>query len=515
MQPAPVPTRGAPSPLHPVPLRRYAAWSIAVVLLVLATRVPLASKYLFSWDAANFALALDAYSVPAHRPQPPGYPLYVAAAWLLRGVTGEANSAYVSLSILTSTVGAVLVLGLGWRLLGGMGAAVATALFLSSPNVWGHGLVAYPYAFLALIATAVAWITVEARWGSRDLTGLGAIILGLGAGTRPDLLLLIGPLWIFGACQRGWRTLAPGVALMTLGVLVWLLPMVMLSGGWSSYLAAAQIYGEYWGAPTATPAAYVYALQVQLDTLLGYLYQTAAPGFLLLAIYGMGRLLPPRVLGRRRAWTVLPLWVAPPLSFYTLVHIGNLGYLLSIVPALAIWAAAAAGALAGDIAGYVRRPRARGPLLASIATLATAAGAALFLLLPGPVSLREIRSVDRELQRGIALIQQYPAESTYVISFDRFRQYSFYLQRRRKLGHVRSALTLLDGNLTANRVTLDVPKGVHTVILPDLYENRSDQRTGLERVRLTRDADAFVARPRPGERLRLGYRYARIVPVDS
>src|SRR6266545_7641239 len=82
--------------------RAPAALAVALGVLTAASRVPFRSRYLFSWDSANFALALDQYNVAFHQPQPPGYPLYVASAWLVRQVLQEANTSYVALSIIAS-----------------------------------------------------------------------------------------------------------------------------------------------------------------------------------------------------------------------------------------------------------------------------------------------------------------------------------------------------------------------------------------------------------------------------
>jgi len=70
-------------------------------------------------------------------------------------------------------------------------ALVAVLLLVSSPNAWGHGLVAYPYAFLALFSAAVAWASIETRWGRHNLSLAGALLLGIGSGFRPDLRQLL------------------------------------------------------------------------------------------------------------------------------------------------------------------------------------------------------------------------------------------------------------------------------------------------------------------------------------
>lgn len=500
---------------HPVPRRAFALSAVVVAAITLATRLPLASQFLFAWDSANFALGLDDYNVAAHQPHPPGYPLYVAAAWVARGALGEANSAFVALSVAASVAAAVLTLGLAWRLLGGRGAAVASSLFLTSPNVWGHGLVAYPYAFLALVAAATAWMALETRWGRRDLSLPGAIVLGVGAGFRPDVVPLLGPVWLFGAAARGRRAVALGGAGLALGVLAWLVPMVERSGGWQAYLETTVVYGAYWTVPTESLPAFVAGVRRNLATLLAYLVQTTGPLLALLLVYGLGRVLAPPMLRARPLLALLPLWVVPPLAFYSAVHVGNLGYLLAVAPAFAILGAAAAEALASDLAGPAWGRRRAGALLAGIAGLAGLSSAALFLFLSGPVSLREVRDVDAELSRGLAIIRSYPRASSLVVAFDRYRQYEVYLPRRAQQGRVLSALSLLGANPTLPRVTVTPPAGVNTILLPDLYDNTSDRRASMERIRVTRDVTMFVAHLRPGERLRLGHMYARVLPAGS
>jgi hypothetical protein len=38
-----------------------------------ATRLPLRGRYLFNWDALQFALGIQRFDLAAHRPHPPGY----------------------------------------------------------------------------------------------------------------------------------------------------------------------------------------------------------------------------------------------------------------------------------------------------------------------------------------------------------------------------------------------------------------------------------------------------------
>jgi len=73
---------------------------LAIASAVLLTRWTFRSHFLFSWDSANFAFAMDRIDVAAHRPHPPGYLAYVIAARGLLFLTGDPNTARVVWNII-------------------------------------------------------------------------------------------------------------------------------------------------------------------------------------------------------------------------------------------------------------------------------------------------------------------------------------------------------------------------------------------------------------------------------
>jgi len=510
---APTAVTAPPGPslerLLPSRVQRFVSWSCIIVMVTVVTRVPLASRYLFSWDSASFALALDDYNVAAHQPHPPGYPLYVAAAWVLRPLFADANAAYVGLSIVASACAATLLLGLGWRLMGERAALLAVVLWLTSPNAWGHGLVAYPYAFLSLFSAAVAWTTIETRWGRHNLSIAGALLLGVGSGFRPDLLLLIGPLWLFGVWQRGIRTIGIGLVVVTASVAAWFVPMLAHSGGWPGYFAASEIYANYWGTPHGSVGQFVLGMRSNFDELTSYVVQSTGPTFALLLMYAIGRVLAPPVLRVRPRLGILFVWMIPAVAFYSIVHIGNLGYLLSILPALCILGAASIEAAASDVAGVLGNRVSARWLAVGLGTVAASVSSIMFLGVAGPVTLHEIRDVDREFTGALPIVRTYPVDSTLVLAFDRYRQYDYYLPRYRRADHLVAAIDLRQDRL--GRATFQVPAGISTIVLPDLYANSAETPGRVERVTGTDGAVIFVAHVQPGDQLRIGPGYARTV----
>jgi Protein of unknown function (DUF2723) len=289
---------------------------------------------LYNWDAVQFALALREFDVAKHQPHPPGYVLYVGLGRLLNASLGDPTLVYVALAMLFSAGTTFMVYALARRLYDRGTALVAASLLAVSPLFWFYGSVGLTYAGEAFAASVVAWFAF-ATLGGRPLHLYGgALALGLTGGVRPSVLLLLLPLWV--ACAwRGvgsWRRLVLAGALLVAAVLAWLVPMVWLSGGPAAYLGAStQLYGSMvW--PTSVLGG---SLEVTLAQA-RYLLESTLVG---LGPLGLIALLLPRY-ARRAGWRApewfLLGWILPAVLFYTLVHFGQAGYVLTFLPALVI-----------------------------------------------------------------------------------------------------------------------------------------------------------------------------------
>src|SRR5262249_61010010 len=75
---------------------------LALALATVISRVPARAHLLPTWDAVQFALALERYDIAAHRPHPPGYILYIAAARTVDAFVGNGTASLVWLSMVAS-----------------------------------------------------------------------------------------------------------------------------------------------------------------------------------------------------------------------------------------------------------------------------------------------------------------------------------------------------------------------------------------------------------------------------
>ena len=308
-----------------------ADWILALAIggLTFASRWPYRARVLPTWDAVQFALALDRFDVVRHQPHPPGYILYVGLGRLFAAALSDPAAALGTLAVAASALAVFLLYRLGWQLYG-RGVAVLAALGLAaSPLFWAYGVVGLSYAVEAALATGLALSAWGMRQGNvRSLVG-SALLLGLAGGVRQSMLLLLGPLWL-GMAWLGFRRPGPvlaGLGLVALATTSWLGPMLWLTGP-ERYLAAA---------------VELYDSTVHATTLVGGGWTRNVAGLAEAFLVGMGVFLPVLVwaLGRTPARlaadggraALLALWTLPALAIYALVHLGQHGYLLMVLPA--------------------------------------------------------------------------------------------------------------------------------------------------------------------------------------
>jgi hypothetical protein len=509
--------------------KRFTFAVLALAVATVATRIPFRSRYLFAWDSANFALALDQYNVAFHQPQPPGYPLYVASAWLVRAAFGtDANASYVALSIVASAIAVAILTIVGARLFDRTIGLLAGVILATSALFWGQGEVAYPYAFLAAFGSIGAWVALRIADGghgtARWAVG-GAIILVIGSGFRSEVAPFLAPLWAWGMLtwHAPWRhraitVAASGVAGLVAG-LSWYVPMVALTGGWDAYATATGGYYAYFIQATSGAGKQLLGVLENLRALVNFAYAGLGPGTVIVAFDLGVRFRPTRIVADRSS-RVLALWMAPPVAFYLLVHLGNPGYVLTLVPALALVVAAGARDLVADaVAAISRVMRVPEPAthVISRVTVAAVGGIAiinslLFLVGPGEGRRRQIASIDAHFARVLGAIRSdYPPTASMVVAYDRSRQYRYELPRWRHelLFDVAVAGVVTDVNRYWEwRRRYVVPEGISWIVFPDLGENRAEAM-GLV---IPRDLGGgeviWVAAVRAGDEVTWGYGYA-------
>ncbi len=217
-----------PSPL--TEWQRRILW-IAFVI-VTATRFYAVAPSLWDWDEVLFASGVREFNVGRDQhPHPPGFPLYMLAAKIVRPLVGSDFRACQTVVVFASCLLFPLAFALARELRFSFRTSILGALlFVFFPNVWFYGGTAFSDIAGTAAALAAAWLLMR---GCRDPRSYlaGAAMLGVAMGIRSQALLFgFAPLAIASWFQmfelRAWRRVA-GAALI----------LVSIAGG--SYIGAA------------------------------------------------------------------------------------------------------------------------------------------------------------------------------------------------------------------------------------------------------------------------------------
>jgi hypothetical protein len=219
--------------------------TIAVAL----TRIWARSRTLWDWDETLFCLALRDYDVIQHHPHPPGFPLYVALAKILRLFV---HSDFHALQAVTTAAAIALFPLLFWLAyelrFPFRTAYLGSLLFMFFPNVWFYSGTAFSdIPGLAMLFAACAMLLRSCR--DRRFYFLGALSLGLAAAIRPQALLIgCVPAMIASWCRVREKRPRDVVVATAIGVFVLAVSYggaALASQSVQGYFATARSLREY------------------------------------------------------------------------------------------------------------------------------------------------------------------------------------------------------------------------------------------------------------------------------
>jgi hypothetical protein len=320
-------------------------------------------------DSINFALGVRDFDVARHQPHPPGYPVYMALAKvstrIMRGLHMSA-AAPRGLAIWSAIAGAAALPALllfferleGRRRL----AWWATVLMACAPLYWFTAL--RPLSDMLGFCAAVWTLALLAGRPSLRSLLAGALIAGLAIGIRSQTAVLTVPMLLIALLRvRDGMSRGAAVAAFAVGGIIWGVPLIVASGGVSSYLQAlgSQAGEDFSGVVMLwthhTPRVLAFALA---NTFIWPWDWWLGIGICVLAVIGCARI----AWRAPQAALVLAIAFLPYAVFHLLFQeTATTRYALPLLPVMAYGASAALDAL--------------GPFLLPAATI----GAALISLL--------------------------------------------------------------------------------------------------------------------------------------
>ena len=422
-------------------------YTIPVILFfsTIVSRLPFTSKLLYDLDSVQFALGTNEYNITLHQPHPPGYIVYVMLGKLLNIFTHDANISFVIISIIFSALMVVIIYYLGMLLFTKEIGVLSALIALTSPSIWFHGEVSLGYIVEAFFCVLIALLCWKVLQGQHKYIYASAIFLALAGGVRQNTMVFLFPLWLFSIRNVPIRKILISALLFMAVVSIWLVPMIILSGGLANYRAAVN---ELWERVSDSRAIFkIGFLPVYVLHLLCLIKFTTyglgiGVGFLGVHLYSIIR---------KGAWAYkfeslgswlldtksifFMVWLIPSVLFFMIVfiHPENVGYSLFFIPGLTILLANSL-IRCSDICGklILKGDHHSRVFVKSFAALIIISNALVFLLFPTHVSVSEIRNHEKNLQGVTSYVRDNFSPDDVVVFTDDlhylgFRHAMYYL----------------------------------------------------------------------------------------
>jgi len=393
------------------------SWRVAAVFFALGilTRIPFQTEFLWAHDSVLYTRAIERFDPLDQRPQAPGYLYYVLVVRALYAVVGDPNRAMTIVSLVAGASAVALLYLFAARLYDERTARASGAFLLTAVTFWAYGGVAYPYTLLAALSIGCAMLLWRALRSDTDRgprLAIATAAYGIAIGFRTDLAVFLAPLWLMTALAAPLTWSVASAALGAVLVLGWFFASAALDGGVGRLLEAMRVQGKFvddrYSAFGDLGLRAIYGNLYELGRFLGRGLYFLAPLLAAVPLSASARRI--EISDRQRVVFLL-LWALTPLVIYVPIHVGEYGYIFSMLPGLCVIAARGAVALARG----GRMPR----LLPWLVTTVALANAAVFLVSDTPLSARDVVRRDRGVGERIQRLNQPDlARATIFAAYD-------------------------------------------------------------------------------------------------
>jgi hypothetical protein len=315
--------------------RKTVSTALLLFGLTVLTRIPFGSKILSHWDSVQFALATERYDIAVHQPHPPGYFLYVMLGKFLNLFTHDAHTSFVAISIVASGFAISGIFLLAERMYERTTALWASALALSSPLFWFFGEVGLTYIVEAFFSVFFGYLCWRIIRGEHRLLLVSALFLAFVGGVRQSTLVFLLPLWFYSMRAVSPKYIFISFVLLVVGVLLWFLPMLSLTGGYARYQAALAELWAYHFEPRIMHGGFGFFFE-RLKTLIQLIICALSLCLSYVAFYlfkGGFKDIKKDLLSKKGLF--FAFWITPSVLYCLFVDI-NPGYTLLFMPVLLI-----------------------------------------------------------------------------------------------------------------------------------------------------------------------------------
>lgn len=225
---------------------------LIIFLVSFLSRLLLHERYPSTFDSITYALGAKNYNIHINEPGFPGYFLYVIPGKLLSIFFGDPYYALGFITVLFGAGTVVTVYLLGKNLFSHTTGTIASILYLTSGTFLFLSGLTLPYIvalfFHSLVILGIVKIMQRNLSYSRLITLSLAILMGI----RPHEVVNVFLPLVFHLKFLPRKILIPTIIQSIFFNLLWIIPLLALSGGLTGYLTASQSYASDLLTPSLT-----------------------------------------------------------------------------------------------------------------------------------------------------------------------------------------------------------------------------------------------------------------------
>lgn len=304
---------------------------IILIVIYFAFSLPTISHYLINWDAGQFALGSENYNLHLHQPHPPGYPLFIFIGKCLNYFVNNINYSFIIINLIAGA----LTIYFFYKLILTVSkkqevSFLISLLLIFNPIFWYYHNIASTYTFNALTITLISYLTYISIAHKKNNFIVSMALIAILIGFRPSIIIFILPLLLLQLfyLKNKIKNLSEGLLIFISIFLIWFIPFIKIIGG-LEILIQTVLY--QFNSVFSINTNFKIINTVQLK----FFVQSLILGFnvplLLILFYCSHNFY---FLKKQKLINLLLIVILTTSSFYILIHFGEIGYSLSLLPIL-------------------------------------------------------------------------------------------------------------------------------------------------------------------------------------
>ncbi|HQI02980.1 MAG TPA: glycosyltransferase family 39 protein [bacterium] len=292
------------------------------------------SHYLFDWDAVQLAMGMDHFDISLHQPHPPGYFLYIYFAKFINIFLNNPNLAMIVENIILSIIGLIIFYKISKKIFKDEFLSILSSLiFITNPFIWFHSEFPNVYMIDFCFSLIYFYLSYLIIIENKNLLWLFSTLLALGIGFRQSLIIFFLPIYIytcffnFNFSKKKILKLLFNILIFAFVLLLWLIPNCLVMGGLDKFINISKNQFLSASKPTSIFSfAKIEALLKQFFNTTKILLYSAS----LLSIFSLIAIFSKKIKISKKNSIIFLLCLLPSFLFYSFVHLGKIGYIMTI-----------------------------------------------------------------------------------------------------------------------------------------------------------------------------------------